>query len=185
VRRLANDEWITQPYIYNWIQRQLPFKMILDLAASWENQKCGSFISKADDALKQDWIKEFEHAAFNQGHELLIKNDIADFGCWCNPPYSKPNLPAFTEKACLEAKKGLNQCFLVPLDITKWSRDYVWGQSEVWIPDERITFIDPATGEPQDQPPKGSMIVIYGPLVNKGLIKPVHIPKPDEMQKTA
>ena len=162
-----NDDWITQPYIYTWIKSQLPFKMILDLAADRYNSKCAYFIDKERDALKQDW------------NSLLIraKNLFGPQGTFCNPPYSKPNLLLFTKKACLEAKKGLNQCFLVPLDITSWSRNYVWGQSEVWIPDERIAFIDSETGKPQTQPPKGSIIVIYGPLAQKGLIKPVHIPK--------
>jgi phage N-6-adenine-methyltransferase len=171
-----NDGWITQPYIYNWIQSQLKFQMILDLAADNNNKKCNAYIGKDEDALSLNWFLE---------HQLLhnINIDLRNIntGCFCNPPYSKPNLPAFTKKACIEAKNGLNQCFLVPLDITSWSRDYVWGQAEVWIPDERIAFIDPATGKPQTQPPKGSMIVIYGSLANKGLVKPVHIPKPGEL----
>jgi phage N-6-adenine-methyltransferase len=184
---LANDEWITQPYIFNWIQKQLPFEMILDLAATLYNSKCLCYLNKEADSLKQDWldcVNTWCRSRFTIdrkcNYSLDKQNLNAILGTWCNPPYSKPNLPRFTEKACLEAEKGLNQCFLVPLDITGWSRDFVWGQAEVLIPDERIAFIDPVTGGPQDQPPKGSMIVIYGPTAQKGLIKPVHIPKPDE-----
>jgi phage N-6-adenine-methyltransferase len=168
---MANDLWETQKHHYNWIQSQLPFRMILDLAADRYNSKCLYFIDEERDALKQDW-----HQLFN-----ICKDFSSPQGAFCNPPYSKPNLPQFTKKACLEAEKGLNQCFIVPFDITGWSRDYVWGESEVWIPDERMAFIDPRTGKPQTQPPKGSMIVIYGPLAKKGFIKPVHIPEPGEV----
>lgn len=173
---MANDLWETQPYVYNWIQSQLKFKMVmvLDLAASRANSKCPFFIDEQTNALNIDWKKCLITSITTMGE---IYND---HGTWCNPPYSKPNLPHFTKKACLEAEKGLNQCFLLPLDITAWSRDYVWGQSEVWIPDERIPFIDPATGQPQTQPPKGSMIVIYGPTAIKGYIKTVHIPTPEK-----
>lgn len=167
-----NDNWETQQYVYDWIQSQLPFKMILDLAASLKNYKGFCYISKEQNSLLLNWTVRLGNVIRNQSFSTNY-----EYGCWCNPPYSKPNLPAFTKKACLEAEKGLNQCFLVPLDITSWSRDYVWGQAEVWIPDERLAFIDSATDKPQTQPPKGSMIVIYGPLANKGLIKTVHISK--------
>jgi phage N-6-adenine-methyltransferase len=176
VNHLANDEWITQQYIFDWIQEQLSFWMILDLAADPNNTKCPYHIGQIRDALSQDWYATLTDTRVYQN----IINRGQRCGTWCNPPYSKPNLPRFTEKACLEAEKGLNQCFLVPLDITPWSRNYVWGQAEVWIPDERIVYINPVTGEPQKNPPKGSMIAIYGPLANKGLIKPVHIPGPGE-----
>lgn len=167
-----NDEWITQQYVFDWIQKRLFFQMVLDLAADCDNSKCQHYITEQENALKHSWKDKLIES-------LLVNGKIYNnHGCWCNPPYSKPNLPRFTEKACLEAEKGLNQCFLVPLDITSWSRNYVWGRAEVWIPDERIAYIDPETGEPQTQPPKGSMVVIYGPIAQKGLIRPVHIPKP-------
>jgi len=171
-----NDGWQTQKHHYNWIQSQLPFRMILDLAADRQNSKCEAFISEKENALNQSWA----YCLALTHTKLAIVTPIEECGAFCNPPYSKPNLPSFTSKACIEAEKGLNQCFIVPLDITDWSRNYVWNKAEVWIPDKRMAFIDPATGKPQTQPPKGSMIVIYGPLAKKGLVKPVHIPEPRE-----
>ena len=170
---MANDNWETQNYIYDWIQSQLKFQMILDLAANGLNSKCPFYIGELVNALTRDWNGWID--------DYRLHRRLGEIGAFCNPPYSKPNLPRFTEKACLEAEKGLNQCFIVPLDITSWSRDYVWGQAEVWIPDERIAFINPDTGQIDGSPPKGSMIVIYGPLAVKGHIKSLHIPRPGEM----
>ena len=174
---MANDNWETQNYIYDWIQSQLKFQMILDLAANDRNHKCNIYITKENNALKRNWVEGHAIVKLARGIDRISEKT----GCFCNPPYSKPNLPRFTEKACLEAEKGLNQCFIVPLDITSWSRDYVWGQAEVWIPDERIAFINPDTGQIDGSPPKGSMIVIYGPLAVKGHIKSLHIPRPGEV----
>jgi phage N-6-adenine-methyltransferase len=168
-----NDNWITQPYIFDWLQSQLPFEMVLDLAATAENTKCESFITKEQNALNMDWLSTLEEILDDKNSfgEKEFDSQLKYYGCFCNPPYSRPNLWNFTEKALFEAMAGLNQCFLVPLDITKWSREHVWGKAEVWIPDTRIAFIDPDTGKPQTRPPKGSMIVIYGPAARKGLIK--------------
>ena len=169
-----NDLWETQKHDYNWIQSQLPFRMILDLAADRHNAKCRHYITEEENSLSINWVSRLIWIKCTLGINPLSS---IQYGTFCNPPYSKPNLPLFTEKACIEAEKGLNQCFITPLDITSWSRDYVWGQAEVWIPDERMKFIDPVTGKVGESPSKGSMILIYGPLANKKLVKPVHIPE--------
>lgn len=163
-----NDEYRTPQYIFNWLQQNLPFELVLDLAATKQNTKCPNFFTKERDALFQDWSNTICK---------ITNNKPEIYGAFCNPPYSKPNLPLFMSKAMYEAERGANLCFLVPLDQTEWSKLYVWDYAEVWIPDDRISFIDPALGVPEGRPPKGSMFALFGPATVKGFIKSVHIPK--------
>jgi site-specific DNA-methyltransferase (adenine-specific) len=160
------DTWQTPQHVYDWLDKQFHFE--LDAACTIENCKCayGIFYNQNHDALVEDWTHDTSNA-----FDFYYKN------IWLNPPYSRGNLPRFMEKAYQESLKGATIVCLVPLDITSWVRNFVIGKSEVWIPDERICFIDPDTGLPGESPSKGNMIVIYGPKANLGSTRFVHIPK--------
>lgn len=69
----------------------------------------------ANDALRHDWCR------------------LADRGwAWLNPPYSKPNLPAFMGKARAEALQGLALVALVPATPgAKWFRENLFKGHDV------------------------------------------------------
>ncbi len=166
---MSNNNWRTPKHVLDFLGHS-GFCFQWDLAASHNNAVCDNYFTKEQNALSMDW--------------WLLPNDS-----FCNPPYSKPNLPLFMEKAYLEGLKIQREClpkrlvFLVPLDQTDWSRSYVFNKAEIWIPDERIPFVNPDTGEAEGTPSKGNMIAIYGYGIDSGHIEIVHIPNPGKELK--
>lgn len=159
---MANDLWQTPDYVYRWLDDI--FRFNLDAAADNRNAKTAYYIGEEHDALKVDW-RLFTH-----------KTPRA----FCNPPYSRNkhrSLWDWTKKFYEEGQAGSLVVALLPLDVTGWVRDWVIGKAEVWIPDERIAFIDPATGKPGENPTRGAMIAIYGPEARVGHVRFVHIPR--------
>lgn len=144
-----NDEWKTPDYVFNYLNNIFCFDF--DAAAKKENSRCEKF---TNNSLIDEW----------DGERI-----------WLNPPYSRGNLPRFLEKAYKTSLKGKVVVCLVPLDMTGWVRDWIIKKAQVWIPDERIAFINPENGLPGCSPSKGSMIVIYG----SGSLRVdyIHIPK--------
>ncbi len=164
---MANDLWQTPDYVYQWLDNIFHFN--LDAAADENNKKTQFCFTEKDDALKWSWggcVKTF----------LGEKRARA----FCNPPYSRNkhrSLWDWTKKFYEEGQAGSLVVALLPLDVTGWVRDWVIGKAEVWIPDERIAFIDPATGKPGESPTRGAMIAIYGPEARVGHVRFVHIPR--------
>ena len=140
-----NDFWQTPQYLFDYLNEIFNFEF--DGAANDNNRKCEKF---SNDSLNQDWNYK---------------------SIWLNPPYSRGNLPRFMEKAYKESLKGCSVVCLVPLDITGWVRNWVINKSEIWIPDERVCFMNPDTRELGSSPSKGSMIVIYGPKATVGKVR--------------
>ncbi len=159
---MANDNWITPDWLFIWlnneIQKRFNLRFDVDLAADSKNTKVDLYIDKTTNSLNVAWHKESTCG-------------------FCNPPYSKPNLPEFTQKAFQEGLLGYTSVLLVPFDITGWFREWVANKAEIWVPNERIPFIEPETGKPIGTPPKGSMLVLYGPRVQVGRWEVVHIPR--------
>jgi site-specific DNA-methyltransferase (adenine-specific) len=151
------DTWQTPDYVFNWLDNIFNFD--LDAACNTTNCKCRSGFHHDNgwNALDEEWSFAYDNV-------------------WLNPPYSRGNLPLFMKKAYEESLEGCTVVCLVPLDMTAWVRDWVIGKAEVWIPDERINFINPDTNLPGKSPSKGNMIVIYGPTANIGHIEFIHIP---------
>lgn len=87
-----SDEWSTPQPLFEALHQR--FHFTLDAAASVDNAKLPRFWQKSQDALKQTW-------------------DVAE-RIWCNPPYSKPNIPAFLSMGRNHAARGGTSCFLVP-----------------------------------------------------------------------
>jgi len=97
-----SDEWSTPPGLFAWASaRYGPF--LLDVCASKVNHLCEKYFTKGDNALTYPW----------KGR------------CWCNPPYSRGNKPAFLGKARERVLGGLSDLvtLLVPHDSAEkyWS----------------------------------------------------------------
>lgn len=163
---MANDEWRTDPRVLNFVKDRKACEIILDVATNGYNSVAPYFITKEQNSLIFDWYGLFVNLS-------LCCEQIA----WMNPPFSRGNLPEFTKKAYHEGQKGLNLAGIVPLDCTQWAREWVWGKAEVWIPDERICYINPDTGKAEKSPEKPSMLIFYGPFSRPNHVESVTIPK--------
>jgi phage N-6-adenine-methyltransferase len=131
---LANDEWRTPLYIYNWIKEQLPFIPLLDVAASDINHKCPFYYTKDQDGLSQRWDLRLKDLSIIYGERI---------GVWCNPPYSDP--APWVEMICDE---GFYGAFLLPVDVsTSWYHDFVLGKAEIWHIRGRINFDNTEPGK--------------------------------------
>lgn len=92
------------------------YHFCFDLAATSKNSKCGPFYV----------------AAGGDGIHWHQMNRGGDGWLWCNPPYSKPNLPRFTAKAREEVQLGAAIVMLVPATVDAgWFQDNVMAGADV------------------------------------------------------
>jgi phage N-6-adenine-methyltransferase len=160
---LANDEWETPRYIFDWIQSQLPFRLVLDVAASDTNRKCKSYYTEKQNGLSQDWKYKLELLSLIYGNKI---------GVWCNPPYSDPE--PWVAKICEEKCYG---AFLLPADAsTVWFHKGVIGKAEIRFIKGRISF----DGAKKGSPKFGSMIAVYGLTIAP---KVIGVKRPDDPRK--
>ena len=153
---MGQDGYRTPDYIYKYYHKQYNF--VCDVAASEADRKCMNYYTKESDGLCQSWF-------------------ISNF---CNPPYSRKNgnyLGDWVERGYIESQNGSTSLFILPLGFTsKWFNGLVKNKARIELPDERIEFINPITGRPDDHPRNDNMIIIYDPGIVPG-IESVHIPK--------
>lgn len=95
------DCWATPMRTYSHICEHWGVYPTIDVAANAKNSKCSSFISEYDNALTMDWI-------------ALSDSRLWSPVFWMNPPYSKPSLQQFIDKAIKEALEGAVVLFLLP-----------------------------------------------------------------------
>jgi len=136
------NSWSTDPRIFDALDQEFNFG--LDAAASNENHKCDTYMTKDHDSLIMDW-------SFNSA------------SVWINPPYGRGMISAFMQKAIEQKYKGVTSVFLVPatmeagwLPIDKVSEIRI-------ITGGRLSFYHPITNKPVAGNTKGSMIVIFRP----------------------
>jgi len=136
------NSWSTDPRIFDALDQEFNFG--LDAAASNENHKCDTYMTKDHDSLIMDW-------SFNSK------------SVWINPPYGRGMISAFMQKAIEQKGKGVTSVFLVPatmeagwLPINKVSEIRI-------ITGGRLSFYHPITNKPVAGNTKGSMIVIFRP----------------------
>lgn len=104
----GSDEYGTPQALFDLLDREFDFE--LDVAASHKNHKVEWYYTQEMDALQKDWRIDVNNPA----------------RCFCNPPYSKPNIPRFVEKAIEESKKGSLVVMILPDDTgTIWYQDLV------------------------------------------------------------
>ena len=105
----SSDEWRTPGELHANI-RQRYGQFHWDLAATPLNAFCERFITKEENALSVDWC--------------------ALGGLkWCNPPYSRPNLPLFVPKMrlCVERCQHGGVMLVPATTDTEWWQDTIWG----------------------------------------------------------
>jgi len=101
----------------------------IDIAATDENAKCRTWISRDKNALESDWAR--------------LNNKV-----FCNSPYSKEAGPIgkWVEKAILESSRGCTVVMLLPADTrTTWFRKCCGIASEVRLVDGAFKFDGGAT----------------------------------------
>src|SRR5690606_3888103 len=104
------DYWETPDKVFLPLHAEIGFT--LDAAATAANAKCPAYYTEQTDGLALPW----------SGHVV-----------WCNPPYSKGNLKAWTDKARMEAvDHGVISCLLIPHDTSTmrwWSGGFDKGNT--------------------------------------------------------
>jgi len=132
----GTDDWQTPLWLFRWLNDI--FHFTLDAAATPENALCKKYFTKEQDALKQSWAGE---------------------RVFCNPPYSRPNIYRFTEKAFQET---IQECPLAVLLIpnrtaTKAWNDYVFtGAAGILFISRRLHF-----SNAEKNAPFGSAVVLF------------------------
>ena len=103
-------------------------KIVLDLAASFENAVCDTYIDETEDALADDtaWC---DHNASGVGPGVR----------WLNCPFG--NVAPWAKKAASVATADAPVLLLAPASIgSNWFRDHVHGQAMVLALNPRVTF---------------------------------------------
>jgi phage N-6-adenine-methyltransferase len=150
----GKDDWATPWDFYNRLCKE--FHITLDVAANFENQKCGNYFGP-------------DH--FSEGRRDALSVDWSRFAdsCWMNPPYSKRLQPAFIRKAALERTRGVLTVALLPARTdTKVFHECIYDAAS-WQPREgveirllpgRLKFGGATSGAPFP-----SMVVVFRPGV--------------------
>lgn len=108
------DVWATPQDLFDRLNQE--FHFTLDVCALPENAKCERYYTPEQDGLKQPW----------------------DGVVWCNPPYSKGNIPKWLEKA---SNEKCTVVMLLPVSTdTGWFHDYIYGKAEIRFIRGKVKF---------------------------------------------
>lgn len=108
------DIWATPQDLFDRLNEE--FHFTLDVCALPENAKCERYYTPEQDGLRQPW----------------------DGVVWCNPPYSKGNIPKWLEKA---TKEKCTVVMLLPVSTdTGWFHDYIYGKAEIRFIRGKVKF---------------------------------------------
>ena len=132
------DAWQTPQVLFNNLRKE--FKFDCDVAASYDNALCNTYIGENDDALDVNTL--WGNANF------------------CNPPYS--NISPWVDKAIKEHSHHKATVMLVPSDTSvKWFKKAYESCNEVRFISGRISFINADTQKPVNGNNKGSVLFIW------------------------
>jgi phage N-6-adenine-methyltransferase len=128
-----SSEWSTPQYLFDLLDAKYHFE--LDVCATAENAKCGTYFTKENNGLALPWTPR---------------------RCWMNPPYGR-GISKWIAKAYNESLRGaLVVCLLPSRTDTAWWHDYVL-HGEVAFLRGRLKF----SGH-QNAAPFPSAIVVFG-----------------------
>lgn len=138
----ASDEWETPQALFDFWNNIHHFT--LDVAATVNNTKAGSFFTQQTNGLTSDW-----------GSNRV----------WCNPPYGRGAAGAFVAKAIdqvIHKKITESAVFLLPArtDTKLWHEQIFNFASEIVFLKGRVQFIEP-TGKTIGSAPFPSAIVVF------------------------
>lgn len=142
------DCWETPKPLF--LSQHTEFRFVADVAASSVNALCDVYLTEQDNALTYDWS--------------TLPGALGGY-VWCNPPYS--DISPWVYKAIEEAGKGVGTVMLLPVDMSVgWFKAGRLACTEVRvIIGGRIAFINAATKKPVKGNNKGSMFLIFRPLL--------------------
>lgn len=168
-----SDEFGTPDYIFKPLDDEFHFD--IDVAASITNTKCPHFLTKEDDATREQlcWYR------FGLASDTT-KPDYSR-AAWCNPPYSRTLVEKFVEKAHAETQlhPRLTVVMLLPARTEQaWFHDIVLKYAEVRFVRKRVKFIG---GETSARFP--SLVAIfpkYRPTMKNYLVQSVGTLEPRE-----
>lgn len=117
----GRQDWATPHALAQRFVRSLG--LTCDVAASRVNAVCADYYTTEEDGLISSWPA----------------------AVWCNPPYGRAELPAWTARAVHETTEGAcrRAVLLLPYrPATRWWRGNVDGRAAVvWVLDHRVRFV--------------------------------------------
>lgn len=127
------SEWETPQDLFDELNKE--FSFVLDVCATFENNKCPKYFDIKEDGLKQNWRNWWGYK-------------------WMNPPYGR-EIGKWVEKASI---MGKTVCLLPARTDTRWFHDYIYNKLKVEIRfiKGRLKF-----GGSKNSAPFPSMIVIF------------------------
>lgn len=121
---------------------------------------------------------DLDPASCEKANETVKADLIFDKSCnglnyhwsgnvWCNPPYSRGNMPLFVEKIinCLDYEfHPITQCCLLcnAQAAAKWFHKALNNCDAMLIFDKRISFIDGETGKPKKGNDRSQVMFYFG-----------------------
>jgi phage N-6-adenine-methyltransferase len=82
---------------------------------------------------------------------------------WCNPPYSRGQLDLWTNKAFIEAGRGMSSALLIPADTsTRWWFELIPEVDAIVFLTERVAF-GGGVEDGKTHAKFGSAVMLYGP----------------------
>lgn len=111
---MTDDKWSTPQDFFAHLNDEFHFD--IDVCATNENAKCERYFTEEQDGLKQEWIGTV----------------------WCNPPYSKGEIPKWLKKA--HASRCTTVMLLPASTDTAWFHDYVLGRAEIRFVRGKLKF---------------------------------------------
>ncbi len=141
------DSWQTPPYLFSALHKEFGFG--LDLCANHTNALLRNYLTKEDNCLER----------WRNWHSLANKRPI-----WCNPPYSRGQIPAIMAEAKIQAEKnGATTVFLVPADTAASWFPFEDAKEIRFISGGRVAFVHAESGRTINGNTKGSALCIFGP----------------------
>lgn len=129
------DLWETPQDFFDRLNDEFHFNV--DVCATPDNAKCGTYFTKENDGLSQSW---------------------GGYTCWCNPPYGR-EIGKWVQKAYLSSRDGSTVVMLLPARTdTKWFHEYIYNQAEIRFIKGRLKF-----GNSKNSAPFPSMVVVFRP----------------------
>ena len=137
------DYWGTDPNDVSWLANHFCEVFDLDVCASRHNAKASAFFSETDDGLSVDW------------------SDVGSF-VFMNPPFSKKL--RWYEKASEESGCGVTTVGVAQVAIvTRWFRFVEETADLILVPNRRICYAHPKTGEIMRSPNFETVFPVWRP----------------------
>lgn len=135
------DEYCTPDWLFNDLNRKWNFT--LDPCCLPNTARAEKFFTPSDNGLIQSWAGEI---------------------VFCNPPYSRYQIPKWVKK-CSEESAAAVIVALLPSDTScRWFHDWVYPFAQLEFIKGRVPFHNPYDRSQTFRPRFGSLIAVYGSL---------------------